>query len=314
MELSILVISRTYKLINRLLKSISYITYLNKLNFEIICSWNGKFKDLKKIKIPENLSLIIREIKPYNFANNMNELIKISKGKFLLIINDDVILDKNSIEYGLRLINANNNIGLVGGNLRDRKNFLTHAGVNFNFLNSPYHFLEGQINYKVNFLKKNFTIPASTGALMLTKKEIFKNIKFNENNQVCGEDIELCLDIRQLLGMEIWFCHLFTGIHEAETTRKKMPHQKKNIFDKKRLMKRYSLFLKTLGRDQLLDIYNFDKKILNSIFKYKIKTFQNRINTDYWLIILINMLKIKIKILIKFLLINIKNSRILNRF
>ena len=64
-------------------------------------------------------------------------------------------------------------------------------------------------------------------------------------------------------------------------------------------MKRYSLFLKTLGRDQLLDIYNFDKKILNSIFKYKIKTFEKRIHTDYWLIILINMLKIKIKILIK---------------
>ena len=49
------------------------------------------------------------------------------------------------------------------------------------------------------------------------------------------ERILTCLDIRQLLGMEIWFCHLFTGIHEAETKKKK--YRIKRIFDKKRLMK-----------------------------------------------------------------------------
>ena len=299
MELSILVISRTYKLINRLLASLSNNSYLNKINFEIICSWNGKLNDLNKIKIPTNLNLKIKEIKPYNFAKNMNELINISKGEFSLLINDDVILDKNSIEYALKLIKGNIKIGIVGGNLRDRKNVLTHAGVNFNFFNSPYHFLEGQINYQNNFLNGNFIIPASTGALMLTRKIFFKDIQLNENYHVCGEDIELCLDIRQLLEREIWFCNLFTGIHEAETTRKKIPYQNKNIFDKKRLLKRYSLFLNSLERDQLLDIYNFDKNLLNSIFKYKLNSFGNRIHTDSWLIILINMLKIKIKILIK---------------
>ena len=128
--------------------------------------------------------------------------------KYLLIINDDVILDEGSIYSGLNLLKENNNIGLVGGNLRDKKNNLTHAGVNFNFLNSPYHFLENLINYDNTFINKNFINTASTGALMLTRKKFFTEVKFNERYEVCGEDIELCLDISQMLGKEIysrWF-------------------------------------------------------------------------------------------------------------
>ena len=62
---------------------------------------------------------------------------------------------------------------------------------------------------------------------MLTRKKFFKELKFNERYEVCGEDIELCLDISQLLGQEIWYCSQFKGIHEAESTRKNFQARKK---------------------------------------------------------------------------------------
>ena len=141
MNLSILVVSRTHKLLNRMLQSLKDDKYLNNNKFEILCSWNGELKDLQKIKIPQNFDMRIKELKPYNFAKNMNKLASYSRGKYLLLINDDVILDQDSIKNGVSLINKNDKIGLVGGNLRDRNNLLTHAGVNFNIFNSAYHFL-----------------------------------------------------------------------------------------------------------------------------------------------------------------------------
>ena len=299
MELSILVISRTYYFLNRLIDSINEKSYIDNNDFEILCSWNGESQDLKKIHNPKNYNLKIIKIKPYNFASNMNKLISISIGKYLLIINDDVILDKGSISEGLNLLKENINIGLVGGNLRDRENKLTHAGVNFNILNSAYHFLENLINHDNSFVNNNFIISASTGALMITRREIFNKVRFNELYEVCGEDIELCLDIKELLGKEIFYCNKFKGIHEAESTRKRFPKQQKSILDKRRLKKRYCLYLKNLEITELLRLYNFDKKILNLIFESDIQTYKGRIQTDYWFIIILNLVKLKIILYIR---------------
>ena len=106
---------------------------------------------------------------------------------------------------------------------------------------------------------------------MITRKEIFKELKFNEHYEVCGEDIELCLDINQLLGKEIWYCNNFKGIHEAESTRKKFSNQQKNTLDKRRLKRRYKSFLKDLNIKELLRIYNFEKTILGFTLRSKKK-------------------------------------------
>ena len=307
MELSILVISRTYYFLNRLIDSINEKSSLNN-DLEILCSWNGERQDLKKVHNPKNYNLKIIKIKPYNFASNMNKLISLSVGKYLLIINDDVILDKGSISAGLNLLKENINIGLVGGNLRDKENKLTHAGVNFNILNSAYHFLENLINYDNSFLNNNFTISASTGALMITRREVFDKVRFNELYEVCGEDIELCLDIKELFGKEIFYCHKLKGIHEAESTRKRVPNQQKSILDKRRLKKRYFHYLKNLEITEILRLYNFDKKILNLIFELGIQSYKGRIQTDYWFIIILNLVKLKIILYYKKLRIILKRS------
>ena len=73
----------------------------------------------------------------------------------------------------------------------------------------------------------------------------------------------------------------------------------KKFSDKRRLKNRYSYYLKNLNIKELHRIYNFDKQILNLIFESKIKSFKGRLHTDYWLIIIFNLIKIKIFIYFK---------------
>ena len=59
MKLSILVISRSYELLNRMLKSLPSATEINKSNIEILCSWNGKDNELNMISFQKELNLKI---------------------------------------------------------------------------------------------------------------------------------------------------------------------------------------------------------------------------------------------------------------
>ncbi len=296
MDLSILVISKNYKLLNRMLKSINNNKILRNKKCELICSWNGSNKDIKKIENIRNLSLKILEIKPYNYASNMNMIIKKSRGDFILAINDDVILDINSIDIGMNFIDQKKEIGLIGGKLRDDKGYLTHGGVSFNFLDCPYHFFEGIIKAdEFNFFTKNYSVPAVTGALMLARRKIFTDIYYNEKYKVCGEDIELCLEIRQKLNKKIYLCGSFSGIHEAESTRKTIPIQLKNKIDKKRIADKYYLFINK-SNEELINEYQFQLKILKFIHKKKFFLKSHRLHTDWWPAIFINIIKLRIKI------------------
>ena len=233
MNISILVISRTYQLLNKMLKSIELASTEKADELEIICSWNGTDEDIQKIKNNSLYHLNIIKLKPYNFASNMNNLKNQAQGKFIIMINDDIILDKKSIDQAIIYLNANNQAGIIGGRLRDKKGLLTHAGIHFNILNSPYHTLELLVNSSHIFIKrKTKIVPAVTGALMLSKKTILDQINFNELYKVCGEDVELCLDMRQYLKKQIHFFYDFSAIHESASTRKEFPEQQQNNNDK----------------------------------------------------------------------------------
>ena len=58
----------------------------------------------------------------------MNALAPESKGEILLIVNDDIIIDKKGIDYGIEMLLKNTNIGLIGALLRSKSNKLQHAG------------------------------------------------------------------------------------------------------------------------------------------------------------------------------------------
>ena len=281
-KLSILVISRTYTLMNSLLKSISYATEIDRSDLEILCSWNGCLEDINYIerqKFP-NLDIFINV--PYHFSSNMNFLLDKVKGDFILLINDDVYLDPGSIDKAVESFNKLCNIGLIGGNLRDRNGFLTHSGIIFNIFHLPYHIYQGLIKFDNQFItSKSYNISAVTGALMLTTSKVLNNLRFNTRYQVCGEDIEFCLDIRDKFNREIFYEYQFSGIHEAETTRSLFGSQNKSYVDKILICLRYIRFIFCSSIENLFREYKYNQIVHITYKKYKIDKFKSNKNKKW---------------------------------
>ena len=252
MRLSILVVSRTASLLNRMLKSLASATNLNGIGVEILCSWNGSQEEEQAIKNTSGYELLIAQKDPYHFASNMNSLAEKANGELLLIINDDVILDSSSVDDAIRCLESSPKIGLVGARLRDGEGLLTHAGILFDSRHSPYHQLDRKVEAEHHLvLGDSRPIPAVTGALMLIRRDHFASLCFGTNYRVCGEDVGLCLDLRLKLGLEVWYCPGFSGLHEAESTRSKTPEQQGNLEDLSTMRQLHREFIKAAKKPQL---------------------------------------------------------------
>ena len=299
-KLSILVISKTSFLLDQMISSLIDATQIDRNNIEILCSWNGSIHDMKSIKNDSFKHFEIKHVLPYHFASNMNNLIDRAKGEFILLINDDVYLDPSSIDNAIQFYKDNSHIGLIGGRLRDKSGYLMHSGLLFNILHLPYHFLEGLIRSDHAIaITNNYPISAVTGALMLISSEKISDVRFNNKYSICGEDIELCLDIREKLNYDIFYCHKFSGIHESESTRRYFANQKSSLKDKILLAKRYRRFIWNSNISNLINEYSFNKKILMLYFKFNINVFKTSKNTKWNLLIIIPLIYFKTLIIIR---------------
>lgn len=253
MKLSILVVSKTPELLNTLLASIKDACSLPSREAEILCSFNGETSLESLICNHSGYEFIIAQRDPYHFASNINALANKANGELLLLINDDIILDTYSIDAAMQCLYNTATAGLIGGRLRDHSGCLTHAGIVFDDHHSPYHQLDQLIPANAECVNQgNYIVPAVTGALMLIRRSDFEQIKLSETYRVCGEDVELCLNIRSKLKKEIWYCPAFSGIHEPESTRKQEPSQHGNSEDLSRIRTCHRHFLEQASSDQLL--------------------------------------------------------------
>ena len=272
MLLSILVVSRSHNLLNQMLFSISKATSLDKNNVEILCSWNGSNINESKIKNHSGYNFKISERKKYHFATNMNSLAKHATGEILLIINDDIILDKNSIDKGVNQLLSVSKVGLVTGKLRYKNGMLQHAGITFDLQNIPYHKFEKLIKSNSDLLSKdNQKVPAASGALIFIKKDLFLEIGFNEKYEICGEDIELSLDLREKKDYIILFSPEVSGIHLSSATRKKNNQYGNSRNDLKRMIKRREDFINQASKNQITDELNDLTNQIDILNKIKLK-------------------------------------------
>ena len=251
MKLSILVVSRTASLINRLCTSLDRASKMAAADVEILCSWNGTKEEANGIENTSRFNFEIVQNIPYHFSSNMNKLSKLARGDVLMLANDDLILDDECIDEALEIIDNEPNAGLVGAVLRDQKGRLTHAGINFDTKGSAYHLLYRIISADEIEATRTGPVAAVTGAVMWIKKNDFMQAELNENYNVCGEDVELCLEVQQRLKKQVWLCCNAKAIHEAEGTRQKLEGQGANSEDINRLRARVQTFLDQASPGQL---------------------------------------------------------------
>ena len=252
MRLSILVVSRTAGLLSGMLSTLKDALHLPGEEVEVLCSWNGDAEEESGIENTSGYEFLVANRAPYHFSSNMNALADKANGEVLLLINDDVLLDTNSVDAAMSCLCDYPKAGLVGARLRDREGRLTHAGILFDRRHNPYHQLDRLVSSEHHaVLGDPKPVPAVTGAAMVIRREHFQALGFNTEYQVCGEDVELCLALRGQLELNVMYCPLFSGEHSGEATRSNEVNQGGNSEDLTRMRILHERFLNTTSKDQL---------------------------------------------------------------
>lgn len=220
MELSIIVVNYNTKeflrrCINSILENVS-----KKLNYEIIVVDNASSdqsaemvrKEFPKIKLVAN-----KENGGFSKANNQG--IKISeKSKYVLFLNPDTIVQKQTIETMIEFMDDNKNAGastcklvMLNGEIDDasHRGFPTPWNSFSHFLGIAKIFPKSKIfsGYNLGWMDMNSTheIDALAGAFMLVRREAGEEAKWwDEDYFFYGEDIDFCYMLRQK-GWKIYY-------------------------------------------------------------------------------------------------------------
>lgn len=234
LQASILVVSRTPELANRLIDSLNEAYSGADDSIEVLLSWNGTQDDEAMIKAGR-FGQQIAQRDPYHFASNMNNLAKKAKGEFLVFANDDLIADPGAIDAAIERLKSREDVGIVGAQLRTSTGSLAHAGIHFTAYGSPYHQLEHFAPCDHAASSRERLVPAVTGAFFAMRRLEFLQIELTESFNVCGEDVLLSLQTREKLNKQVLYCPAMSGIHDAESTRSKFEQQQENADDMKRM-------------------------------------------------------------------------------
>ncbi len=224
-SVSCLVISRSPRILNQLLTSLTSARRYWGPEDEVLCSWNGSQADEQSIAPdPDGPGFRIASREAYHFASNMNHLASQARGDVLILLNDDLLLDAGSLDQALQILDAQSDVGLVGGRLRHPDGRLGHAGILFSERNLPYNRLRPERlaellgTDRLEILTSG-VMPAVTGALMVLRRHHFLAVRFREDFRICGEDVALCLDLRQQLALATYYAADVTAVHAEKSTR-----------------------------------------------------------------------------------------------
>jgi GT2 family glycosyltransferase len=176
--ISILTINyNNYEITRQFLRSLSKLTYRN---FEVLVIDNASAEDTnEKIKAEFPFVRIFRTTKNLGFAGGNNLGMKLAKGDYVFIVNNDTeIADANLLEKLIEPFASDSTIGMVSPKIRyfDNPDVIQFAGYNkinsFTGRNSQVGDREqdhGQYN------KSGYTHYAN-GAAMLVKREVMENV------------------------------------------------------------------------------------------------------------------------------------------
>lgn len=233
MDLSVIIVNwNTKDLLQACLNSIFKFT--KNINFEVIVVDNNssdESQQMVKTKFPQ-VKLIPNKLN-LGFAKANNQGIKITEGKYCLLLNSDTYLIENSLKK--LAVEAENikNLGAIGPlllnedkSIQQSVGFFPHLpqvffwmtfidDLPFGTLLRPYH-----VDHD-SFYKNQQEVDWITGAAFLVPREIIKKVGYlDENIFMYGEDVEWCYRIKKA-GFKVIFTPKSKIVHIGRGSRMK---------------------------------------------------------------------------------------------
>ena len=226
---SIIILTRNgFHLLISCIQSIEKFT--NYPNYEIIVVDNGS-DDLKTLEYLNYKSLrdesfrVLRIDRPFNYSELNNQAVKIARGEYIVLMNNDVKVILDDWLSELISIAIQPDVGVVGAKLYYPDDTIQHAGI---VLGLGFHGVAGCAHNKMPKENKGYfgrsslinSFSAVTAACMVIKKEIYEYLNgFNEINlPISYNDVDFCLRVRES-GFRIIFTPYAQLYHLESATR-----------------------------------------------------------------------------------------------
>lgn len=214
-DISLIILNfNTKKLLKNLIESI-YKSKLNGIKIEIIvvdnASIDGSQEYLKSIKKDLNLKTIFNK-KNIGYSQGNNKGAKQANGRYLLFLNSDTLLLKDTLIKMVSFMDENNQYSAATCRLElptGKLDLACHRGFPTPWAAFTYFIgLERLFPNSKDFsqyhqgwknLKKPHQVDVISGAFFMIRNEDFKKAKmFDEDYFIYGEDIDLCYKLNQL--------------------------------------------------------------------------------------------------------------------
>ncbi len=184
----------------------------------------SKFSGVKLIANTNNIG----------FAKANNQAVKVAKGKYILYLNPDTILEEDCLEKCVAYMEANEKVGALGPKLIDGKGiFLPESKRGFpsawvafckiSGLSSLFKNSKRFNKYHLGYLAENETneVDVLVGCFMLCRKKVIDEVgSFDETYFMYGEDIDLSYQINKAGYKNIYFPETTVIHYKGESTKK----------------------------------------------------------------------------------------------
>jgi GT2 family glycosyltransferase len=170
---------------------------LSGIAFEIIVIDNDsqdKSCDFIKENYP-NVVLIESKIN-YGFGKGNNEAVKLAKGDYLLLINNDTIVLDNLLPV-LDFLKADKKIGIIGINMLNADKHYIPAAGNFPNVRNMFQLIKlldiSEEFKKGIFSRKAYEVGWMAGSFFMMEKKVYDGINgFDEDYFLYVEDVDFC--------------------------------------------------------------------------------------------------------------------------
>jgi GT2 family glycosyltransferase len=211
------------------------------LNYEIILiddgSTDGTLEWLHGLD-SQNIHVIFNDSN-LGYAKSNNKAVNIAKGEILGLLNNDLIMLDGWLEPMLHVLcHSSLEVGIVG-NIQQRviDNAIDHAGIDVNHLAQFDHIRE--ISFNNTLFNRSFAV---TGACCLLFKNDFLAVDgFDEQFINGGEDVDLCLKLRNQLNKQAYVANTSHVMHHVSLSRS--PNSLNNEKNSQRLFSKWRPFI-----------------------------------------------------------------------
>lgn len=203
------------------LGSLSKISYKNVETLFVDNASTDDSVDCVKKNYPA-IKIIVNE-KNLGFAEGQEVAFKKSKGKAILLLSTDTIVEKNLLDGLVKVLYSNSNIGAVQPKilLYPEKDLIDSIGSFFLMNGDLYHFGREK-DHRLPLYNKSIDIFSAKGACILFKKEVLdKTGLFDKDYFAYFEETDLCMRI-WLAGYRIMYVPHAVIYHKGGGSSKQM--------------------------------------------------------------------------------------------